>query len=218
MEPLTFSAESQVSALARRFNVSAGAIRTALDAVIRGGGSMAQFQSEELGGQVQWIRGGRAMVSDHSATVRQDGVSALCEELSRFAASAVVYDRPASPRAGGASGARARPSTPPERAARGSWYPEELGVPAASGGQNGMHYAVFPETHRLAIDRVGRVDVYDTLDHRIEGVRQAADGAVFDLAFTSQNGTFRVDELPRVGPARPERGASHEGADLDEEK
>jgi hypothetical protein len=213
MERLTFSAEAELSLLAQRFCVAPAAVRTALDAVVQGSAKMAQFECPELGGLVQWIRGGRAMLSDSAAPVGQEGVTALCEELARLVESTVVYDpRPsavdARVGAGGVmrDGARMGES---RRHARSSWYPDELGTPSASGGQNGMHYAVFPTTHRLAIDRVGRIDVYDTLDHRIFAVQQDADGSVFELTFTSEHGTFRLDGLPRVGPARPERDVPH---------
>jgi hypothetical protein len=47
-----------------------------------------------------------------------------------------------------------------------------LGNPSSSGGQNDARYAYFPQRQRLAILQNGRLSVYDTLDHHIQGVQQ----------------------------------------------
>src|SRR5258708_37938017 len=51
------------------------------------------------------------------------------------------------------------------------WWPEELGEqPNSAGAQNEMRYAFFGDQHRLAVDTGdGKVQVYDTGDHRISG-------------------------------------------------
>jgi hypothetical protein len=76
------------------------------------------------------------------------------------------------------------------------WWPEDLGEPSSSGGQNDIRYAFFPEARRLAIKQDGNVTVYDSGDHRIGGVSQQQGGA---LAFSGQNGDVKVDELRTVG-------------------
>jgi hypothetical protein len=55
-----------------------------------------------------------------------------------------------------------------------SWWPEELGEqPHSAGGQNEMRYAFFGDQQRLAVDTGdGKVQVYETEDHRISGVQQ----------------------------------------------
>ena len=80
-----------------------------------------------------------------------------------------------------------------------AWWPDELGQPASSGGQNDTRYAFFPDHRRLAIQRNGEVALYDSGDHRIQGVSQ--EGGVGDrpLAFTSQEGEVTLDRLERVG-------------------
>ncbi|MEO7336176.1 MAG: SHOCT domain-containing protein [Caldimonas sp.] len=99
------------------------------------------------------------------------------------------------------------------------WWPGDLGRPASTGAQDGARYAVFPETHRLAIETAGRVTVYDSLDHRIGGVSQQQSGHA-TMTFTSQHGTVELDRLPvvshddapatrQVGTSRPGNG-SHE--------
>jgi hypothetical protein len=75
-----------------------------------------------------------------------------------------------------------------------------------------MRYAVFPETRRLAIEVAGRMDVYDTGDHRISGVSQQQSGDQ-SLAFVSQYGLVKVADLPSVSPtpvAGPPSAASPE--------
>jgi hypothetical protein len=54
------------------------------------------------------------------------------------------------------------------------WWPEELGEQANSaGGQNEMRYAFFSDQQRLVVDTGdGKVQVYETEDHRISSVQQ----------------------------------------------
>ena len=80
-----------------------------------------------------------------------------------------------------------------------AWWPEELGKPATSGGQNDVQYAFFPEARRLAIRQGGRVTVYDSGAHRISGVSQQQ-GSGRSLAFSSQDGEVKVEDLREVGP------------------
>ena len=76
-----------------------------------------------------------------------------------------------------------------------AWWPQELGQPSTSGGQNGMRYAFFPDAHRLLIETEGKLTTYDSADHQINGVSQSNGGAP---RFSSQNGEVAVDELKTV--------------------
>jgi hypothetical protein len=60
-----------------------------------------------------------------------------------------------------------------------------------------LRYAIFPESHRLAIRDRGAVSIYDTGDHRISVSDQAQSGDR-TLTFTSQDGLVRVADLPKV--------------------
>ena len=80
-----------------------------------------------------------------------------------------------------------------------AWWPEDLGHPASSGGQNDVRHAFFPDRRRLAIRRDGAVSLYDTADHRIGGVPQHGGGGGRPLAFPSQVGEVTLDGLERVG-------------------
>ena len=77
------------------------------------------------------------------------------------------------------------------------WWPDDLGRPSSSGAQDGVRYAVFPDRARLAIERDGRVTLYDTGTHHIGGVSQAQSSGSH-LAFTSQDGTVDLDRLEQV--------------------
>jgi hypothetical protein len=79
----------------------------------------------------------------------------------------------------------------------GAWWPSELGNAAATGAQNSLRYAYFPMSHRLATDYGSRIEIYDTLDHNIQGFGQQQSGDA-SLTFSSQHGVARVDSLPRV--------------------
>ena len=200
--PLTPAGESAVADIAARYRVSDGAVRTLLDAVVRGGGAMAQFSHPELGGNGQWMRGGMTMVGDMFNPGLQATVSGICSELSAVLASGGVLVSTPEPGAG---------STGFGRFGGQAWWPEGLGRPSSSGGQNDASYAYFPGARRLAIRRGGAIILYVTLDHAISGVQQQQ-GSRGSLEFSSQHGTFTVDTLPVVSgsaptPAAPERAA-----------
>ena len=90
-----------------------------------------------------------------------------------------------------------KPMKPMEPMKFDSWWPQDLGEPSSSGGQNDMRYAFFPEKRRLLIETNGKLVTYDSADHRINGVSQQSSHDQ-TLAFTSQSGTVNLDELKRL--------------------
>ncbi len=89
------------------------------------------------------------------------------------------------------------PMKPMEPVPDHGWWPDGLGAPSSSGSQNGMRYAFFGDAHRLAIETDGKVVVYDSGSHRINGVSQQ-DGGTKNLAFSSDDGPVRVEDLHEV--------------------
>lgn len=87
----------------------------------------------------------------------------------------------------------------PPMKAPARWWPEGLGDPDSTGGQNETRYAFFAGPQRLAVDRGdGNVEVYDTGDHHISGVQQHQSGRGRTVAFTSQHGEVDLGTLKRV--------------------
>jgi hypothetical protein len=84
------------------------------------------------------------------------------------------------------------PMKAPER-----WWPEDLGEqPNSVGGQNEMRYAFFGDQQRLAIDTGhGKVQLYDTEDHRIASVQQHQSSIRRKITFTSQKGEVDLATL-----------------------
>ncbi|KPM54175.1 hypothetical protein ACG83_19385 [Frankia sp. R43] len=197
MRRLNGQGEQAIADLARRYGVSADAVRALLDAVLLGGGTQAQFSHPELGGSGQWMAGGMTMVGDMFNHGLQATVSGLATELSSLLSSTQLYAPASPPAAGGQPGAA-------HRANLNNWWPGGLGQPSSTGSQNESRYAVFPAARRLAVrGGDGEVRVYDTLDHRIAGVQQQG-GPRGTLSFSSQHGTFTVESLPLVTPV-PQR-------------
>lgn len=180
---VTPEAGNAVADIARRHGLSREAVLAMLVAVHAGGGTMAQFSIPELGGSGQWMRGGMTMVGgnmfDNALKARVD---ALCGELSQLIATTTVF-----------------PASPGGQQTAGNWWPAELGVPSASGGQNDARYAIFPSTRRLAIQLNGVTRVFDTGEHQIGGVQQQQGGGPGTVQFTSQFGTFDVSHLLELG-------------------
>lgn len=201
MRKLTPEGEKAVADIASRHGVSADAVATLLDAVANGGGMMAQFNHPELGGGGQWLRGGMTMVGDMFNNALKAKVDAICSELAdRLASGGITADTSGSQSEylSGGSGAPSMRFFAEDASAASHWWPAGLGNPAATGAQNAVRYAFFPEKGRLAIETNGGVEVYDTLDHVITGFGQQQ-GRDASLTFSSQHGPIRIDSLPRAG-------------------
>lgn len=164
--------------LAGKYGVSMEAIQLLQDALRRGGGRQAQFSHPDLGGMGQWSAGGMTQVGDMFNTALKDKVNALCAALAEDAAH--------------------RPAPETRQDDSSDWWPAGLGRAAATGAQNGMRYACFPDSHRVAVEQAGKVTLYDSGEHRISGVSQQQSQSQ-DLTFSSQKGTIRATDLPVVG-------------------
>ena len=177
-------AENAIADIAQRHGLSREAVLAMLFALHAGGGTMAQFSIPELGGSGQWMQGGMTMVGgnmfDNALKARVD---ALCSELAQLLATTSVF--------------------PPSTFTSANWWPANLGVPSAAGGQNNVRYAIFPSTRRLAIQINGVTKVFDTGEHHIGGVQQQQQGGGYgSVSFTSQFGTFDVSSLAELGTQR----------------
>ncbi len=163
-----------IADIAQRHGFSPDAARAVAEALRHGGGRMAQFSHPELGGMGQWAAGGMLMIGDMFNHGLKARVDALCRDLA------------------------AMPGPVPA-AAEGQphWWPADLGTPSATGAQNDMRYACFPDTRRLAVMRDGRVRIYDTGNHRIGGFSQQQSGSQ-SLSFSSQTGPVRLEDLKEL--------------------
>ena len=194
---LTPEAETAVSDVARRHGVSRDTVLHMLSAVQAGGGTMAQFCITELGGSGQWMRGGMTMVGDMFDHGLKARVDALCTELAQL-----LPLFPADTQLPADTRFPADALFPADTAyTSGNWWPAELGVPSATGGQNDARYAIFPGARRLALQTAGVTRIFDTGDHQIGGVGQQQGGSSATVRFTSQFGTFEVSSLRELsGP------------------
>ncbi len=166
--------------LAQRYHVSLDAVQTLQEAVRRGHGKQAQFSHKDLGGMGQWSAGGLTQVGDMFNADLKNKVDALCRALAQMGGS----EPPTSDSSGSV--------------ASNDRWPGRLGRPAATGAQNGMRYAYFPETRHIAVETDGKVTIYDSGDHRISGVSQQQSGRQ-ELSFSSQLGTVQASDLPVEG-------------------
>jgi hypothetical protein len=189
MSPLSVPGQKTIQELAQRYGVSTQAVSTLLDALVKGNGTMAQFSHPELGGLGQWSQGGMTMVGDMFNSALRDKVNGLCSDLAE-----VLRREPSSK---GPEASLFVPATSPSSSA---WWGVDLGTAAATGSQNEIRYAYFPDARRLAV-RIGeQVTIYDTGDHEIGGISQQQSGDS-SLTFVSQHGLVRLAELRVVSPA-----------------
>ena len=207
-----------VEDISARHGFSTQAVQVLLAALTSGSRSMAQFDHPELGGMGQWSRGGMVMIGRMGDQALKARVAAACGELA--AALALEGGAKASvdllqdggsieERAVGYSHGGSGASVAMPEATAQSWWPSELGQPAATGTQNHVRYANFADRHRLAIEIGGRVTVYDTGQHRIAGFSQRQDGSA-SLVFRSQHGPVSITDLAIVSPVQVAAPASEE--------
>jgi len=188
----TEQGEKLVNDVANRYGTSYEAVSLMLDSILRGNGTMAQFNIYELGGCGQWMRGGMTMVGDMFNYQLKSKVDGICGDLS----SAIVDQN-----------LQVVPPPPPQKTGNGlagqgagiwgQWWPSELGAPNTSGSQNQYRYAYFAGLRRLAISDGQSITIYNTLDHNIGGVSQQQ-GGVAGVGFTSQYGSVELLTLPVV--------------------
>lgn len=192
MSRWTEQGEKLVNDVANRYSASYEAVSLMLDSILRGNGTMAQFNIYELGGCGQWMRGGMTMVGDMFNYQLKSKVDGICGDLSSaiFDQNLQVVPPPPPQKPGGGLAGQGAGSW-------GQWWPSELGAPNTSGSQNQYRYAYFAGLRRLAISDGQNVTVYDTLDHNIGGVSQQQ-GGVAGVGFTSQYGNVDLRTLPMV--------------------
>lgn len=224
MPQLSPEGQAAINAISQRTGFSPDAVTSMLFSVIAGNGTMAQFNHPEFGGSGQWMAGGMTMVSDMFNNYLKGRVDGLCSELSNLVASQPGLTQTGSFQSqsqnggysggqwqtsggggfGGSMGGSFGGNQPslfvPDPSGSFNWWPADLGQPASTGAQNGVRYAYFPGSRRLAIDLNGQVTVYDSLDHQIGGFSQQQGGSG-SLTFTSQYGTVFVSSLPIVSGA-----------------
>jgi hypothetical protein len=82
MRNLTSEGQAKIAEIAQRHGVSTDGVLTMLDALERGGGTMAQFSHPDFGGSGQWMRGGMTMVSDLFNNALKSKVDGVCNDLS----------------------------------------------------------------------------------------------------------------------------------------
>jgi Short C-terminal domain len=199
MAKLTPEGEKIVADLAKQYQIGAEAVKMMLDAVAKGGGTMAKFNVPEFGGSGEWMRGGMPTMGEMAANSMKSTVNNLCNELSDLMAAqasmfAPMGQAPAREEAAaGAGQARASTSSAPY-----AWWPQELGEPSMAGSRNACRYAYFAAIRRLAVDLGGHVEVYDTTGFSIEGIAPKQTGGGNATLFASNRGPVRLDSFPRV--------------------
>lgn len=205
------SVDQSIGQLSERYGVSEEVVQTLARALERGGGRLAQFSRPELGGHGQWMPG-MTQIGDMFNRELRDRVEGLCRELSELshnehqptlaarsdglsATTRRTTMEPMKPMSGMKPMSPMKPMEPMKAPAR--WWPEELGEnPNSAGGQNETRYAFFGDKQRLAVDTGdGKVQLYDTGDHRISGVQQHQSGSGRKVMFTSQHGEVDLATL-----------------------
>lgn len=197
MSDLTDYGRQMIAEIAGRYGLSQNAVEQMARAVAAGGGSMAQFNIQELGGNGQWMAGGMTMVGDMFNYGLQGTVSNLCGELSNAMANGSFFKRP-------------------QTLSGSAWWPEELGQPSSVGGQNQTRYAYFPQACRIAFDPGNGqpVILLDTQNHQIGGFSQQQSGPgdpFVGITFSSQFGQFALSSLPRVKASVEDAAAPEAG-------
>ena len=195
MQQLSGTGRQIVDELSGRYGFSSDAASVLLRALAAGGGSQAQFNHPELGGMGQWSAGGMIMVGDMFNHGLKQRIDSFLSDLAPALTAGGFFE--AAAEGGRRDGREGQSLFAPGGGFGATGWPSELGHAATSGAQNDLHYAYFPDSHRLAIRKGGHITLYDTADHAIGGVSQQQSGDQ-SLTFSSQHGTVRLADLKRV--------------------
>jgi hypothetical protein len=185
-------AKDVIPEIAARYLIPEEKVREIYGQLQANGGTQCQFECVQLGGPVQWMPG-MVMTSrlhDHDLRARVDG---LCSELCAIVRGMDTAAPAAFRRDADAPPAASRVDLP----AGESWWPATLGSPTASGDQNGVRYAYFPDKHRLLLQEGARIDAYDTQDYRLTGVAQQQ-GHTRSITFNSDHGPVPLSQFKCV--------------------
>lgn len=203
----SFTAEGQkiIQTLAQQYQFSPEAVICLLQAMLKGNGSMAQFNHPEFGGAGQWMKNGMIMTADMFNHGLKARITGLCEALAQQCINQLAMPQTTSFQSQQQSShdfskfdslptmslfaSTATDSKP--------WWGDDLPAPTSTGTQNETRYAYFATVQRLAIHSKGQLHLYDTLDHQISGFSQQQAGHS-SLTFTSQHGVVAVDSLPKI--------------------
>jgi hypothetical protein len=207
---LSSAGDQFVQELSQRHGVSTDAATHMLIAVYNGNGTMAQFSHPEFGGSGQWMRGGMTMVSDLFNSHLKSRVDNICNDISNSLAKDQLFTPSGSFQSQSQGGGGQTSNAQSQATGSGqshcslfapdpqaNWWPQELGLPSATGSQNNTRYAYFANANRLAVKTGGDVWVYDTLNHHIGGFSQQQSGGS-SITFSSQFGTVNLASLPVV--------------------
>src|ERR1700759_3603984 len=91
---VTPEAAQAIGDVSARHGLSQDAVLAMLVALREGGGTMAQFNIPELGGNGQWMRGGMVMEDNMFDNALKARVDALCNELAQLLTTTVVFPAP----------------------------------------------------------------------------------------------------------------------------
>lgn len=188
MKALTQEGQRLIDDIAAKYNVTPKSVEILLRAVIKGSGTMAQFNIPELGGAGQWMKGGMTMVGDMFNNSLRTTVDKLCSELAGLVTSKVVFESKDGDEDSEVSHVGNMWSN--ERAP----WPAAFGHPTSSGSQNSFRYAYFGPVRRLVVEENGKRTIYDTKHHEITGISQQQ-GLGNSYRFTGQDGPVDLGML-----------------------
>lgn len=182
MKTLTEEGQQAVVDLAGKYGLTLQSVETLMHAVIKGNGTMAQFDIAELGGSGQWMKGGMTMVGDMFNNGLKTKVDQICSDLGTLYTSGKIAET------------STRPMDDDYSVQPGKDWPSIFGNPTSSGAQNNFKYAYFGPARRLVIDEDGKRYIYDTRHYRISGVSQQQ-GSGRSYQFTSPEGLVHLSDL-----------------------
>ncbi|MES1923996.1 SHOCT domain-containing protein [Salinisphaera sp. T31B1] len=210
MSRLPAEAQPHIETLAQRHGFSEDAITRLLAAVAEGQGRMAEFDHPEFGGPAMWMTGGMLMLTDSGNHALKAQVDAACNDVAALLAREpwlrAATIAPAA-RAGQHQYQSQRSGVPAYTGERGvaaagdRHWPADLGTPSVTGSQNGLHYAWFSQTCRLAVEDEQGLRLFDTGEYRVTGAAQQQSDGQGRFTLTTQYGPLNLAELPQVGVA-----------------
>ncbi|MCU0392081.1 MAG: hypothetical protein MUE81_13260 [Thermoflexibacter sp.] len=168
--------KKEIEKIAKKYEVSVGAIMMLVSGLQSTNGNQVQFNHPDLGGLGQWQLG-MVMIGDMFNHTLKMKINEICQELALLVRNEKI--------------------NPPKKSVIQN-FDSIHGKPAFKGSQNNLHYAYYPEKNLFILEQYGIVEKYNTEGYQIVGLSQQQSNFTQDIQLQTDKGSITIANLPKL--------------------